>query len=228
MFVERTKDKTTSSACKFMTRLGNMFGVPKEVRSDLGPAFRNTFTEWLKTLGVDHQVSSSFHPQGNGLAERKVQSVKTYLDKLGPITGDKLDEVVLEINRTRSVIPGVGSPMERFLGWTPRIPGIPSLQTVLTPIQKAMMMKTRQDSLEKEARRRGRGSREDVKVGDRVRIQDIKNGKWSQLGTVESLRICEDGGTRSVVVQSDQGRQLIRNSKYIRLYLGSGTESAEE
>ena len=81
VFVEITRDKTTHTVCNFVTKLGNLYGVPKEVRSDSGPCFRGSFWEWLYIKGCDHQISSAYNPQGNGLAERKVQDLKGYLNK---------------------------------------------------------------------------------------------------------------------------------------------------
>jgi transposase InsO family protein len=223
-FVEVTRDKTTQTACNFVTKLGNLYGVPKEIRSDSGPAFRKSFCDWLDSIGCDHSISSAYHPQGNGLAERKIQDLKGYLSKLGPISGAKLDEVVLEMNRNVSQVPGVGTAIQRFLGWTPRIPGIPSLQEPLSPIQQSALIKARQNLQEKTAKARGRANRDEVIIGDKVRVQNMQTGAWSIIGSVVSLRICEDGQSRSAIVQTHDGQALTRNLKYIRLYSGPDSD----
>ena len=114
---EQTNDKTTKLSFSFITRVGNQIGVPLEVQTHSGPLVWATFSDWLASMGVDNQVSSSYHPQGNGLSERKIKALKGYLYNLGLITGDKLGEVILEINRTIYQVPGEGSLMERFLWW---------------------------------------------------------------------------------------------------------------
>ena len=198
--------------------------MPKEVRSDSGPCFRGSFWEWLYIKGCDHQISSAYNPQGNGLAERKVQDLKGYLNKLGPISGTRLEEGVLEMNRNFSQVPGVGSPIQRFLGWMPRIPGIPSIQEPLSPVQQSALIRARQLLQEKAARSRGRANREEVVVGYKVRVQNVQTGDWSTIGWVESLRVYEDGRSRSAIVQTTEGQALTRNLKYIRLYLGPESE----
>lgn len=57
-------------------------------------------------------------------------------------------------------------------------------------------------------------------VGDKVRVQDIKTGRRSNRRYVEVLHLCEDGATYSVGGRSADGQQMIRNLKYVRLYLG--------
>ena len=55
-------------------------GYPEGVFSDNGPPFSSSdFSQFLTCHGVQHITSSSIHPQGNGLAERTVKTVKSLL-----------------------------------------------------------------------------------------------------------------------------------------------------
>lgn len=56
------------------------FGLPKEIVSDPGPQFiSHVWKVFFKLLGVSVNLSSSYHPQTNGQAERKIQELRHYL-----------------------------------------------------------------------------------------------------------------------------------------------------
>ena len=138
---EQTRDKTPKMYISFISRIANKFGLPRKVRSDSGPAFIALFT-W-QCAGL-FSAFSAYHLSSNDLIECNEGQLKDYLHKLGPVTGDELYEVVLEINSCRSSVSGVGSPVERLFAWTPRFSGIPSLEGRLPHIQQATMVKARQ------------------------------------------------------------------------------------
>ncbi|KAF4672870.1 hypothetical protein FOL47_011290, partial [Perkinsus chesapeaki] len=59
------------------------FGVPRILISDGGPAYRSRVTEMVASLlGFKGQRVLPYNPQGNGLAERAVGSIKMYMDRL--------------------------------------------------------------------------------------------------------------------------------------------------
>ena len=92
------------------------WAFPYKIISDSGGAFRTTFIEQLKLLGVKHTHSSAYHPQINSLAERSVQSVKSSLRKSPErVTKLYLDEIVFGINSTSSQ-EATGSANNRFMG----------------------------------------------------------------------------------------------------------------
>ena len=51
------------------------------VKSDNGSEFKNIFHELCIGLGVEHRRSLPYHPQSNGIAERFVRTIKTYLTR---------------------------------------------------------------------------------------------------------------------------------------------------
>ena len=56
------------------------FGLPSRVISDREPRFTSQFGKALMTkLGINCNISMAFHPQTDGLSERKNQWVKQYL-----------------------------------------------------------------------------------------------------------------------------------------------------
>jgi hypothetical protein len=62
------------------------FGVPAELSSDGGPEFTASLTrDFLKRWGVNHRISSAYHPQSNGRAEVAVKATKRLLrSNIGP------------------------------------------------------------------------------------------------------------------------------------------------
>ncbi|KAL0218246.1 hypothetical protein RCL1_009094 [Eukaryota sp. TZLM3-RCL] len=59
------------------------FGVPKSIRSVVGPEFANSTMKWLcDHLQIDHTFSIPHHHQSNGLVERCNKEVLSLLQKL--------------------------------------------------------------------------------------------------------------------------------------------------
>ena len=109
-------DQTTETALKFLKVLGNQYGYPSELRSDGGPAFRLSFEAALKKLGISHHTSPPYVPASNGLAERGVGIIKSYLYKLGKLQQPELSKLLYHINNIPSSTPGAGSAFFRFCG----------------------------------------------------------------------------------------------------------------
>ncbi|KAI5615212.1 hypothetical protein C0J50_10891, partial [Silurus asotus] len=56
------------------------YGLPEEIVSDRGPQFTSrVWRAFFKLLGVSVNLSSGYHPQSNGQAERKIQELSRYL-----------------------------------------------------------------------------------------------------------------------------------------------------
>ncbi len=55
------------------------YGIPEEIVSDWGPQFIFRVWKAFHLLGVTVSLSSGYHPQTNGQAERKIQELGCYL-----------------------------------------------------------------------------------------------------------------------------------------------------
>ena len=58
------------------------FGFPHHLRTDGGPQFRSDFDSWCQEHGIIHELSSPYHPQSNGHAERAVKTAKHLMIKV--------------------------------------------------------------------------------------------------------------------------------------------------
>ena len=64
----------------YLDHVYRWFGLPSRMISNRDPRFTSHFGKALTTkLGISHNLSTAFHPQTNGLSERKNQWVEQYL-----------------------------------------------------------------------------------------------------------------------------------------------------
>ena len=64
----------------YMEHMYQWFGLPNKINSDRDPQFTSLFTKVLcKKLHVQQNRSMAFHPQTDGLSERKNQWVEQFL-----------------------------------------------------------------------------------------------------------------------------------------------------
>ena len=64
----------------YMDHVYKWFGLPKKIISDRDPRFTSHFGKAMtRRLGIEQNLSMAFHPQTDGLSERKNQWVEQYL-----------------------------------------------------------------------------------------------------------------------------------------------------
>jgi Chromo (CHRromatin Organisation MOdifier) domain len=113
------------------------FRLPQKIISDRDPRFTSHFRKGItKALGITQNLSMAFHPQTNGLSERKNQWIEQYL-RLICANQDEwakwLPMVTAVHNNTRNSMTGF-APNTLLLGWEPPLaPG----QTQTSSNQKA-------------------------------------------------------------------------------------------
>ncbi|SAM04409.1 hypothetical protein [Absidia glauca] len=76
------QDKKSDTIIHTLIQVFGDFGYPNIVQSDNGKEFKNNFfTKLQDTMGIDHRFSTSYHPRGNGVAERYVRTAKEIIRK---------------------------------------------------------------------------------------------------------------------------------------------------
>ena len=181
-----------------------------KVVTDNGTNFTSKkFQSLMERYGVEHACCSLHHHQGNGLAEKSVDTLKRMLLKVPKAS---IAEACLKLNNM--VRPGMKATlMSCFFGRRTRghLPNLfdPECQIVET-IQKRI---ENQFNL---AQRRGHFNSDTFSVGNRVRVQDPASRMWNILGVVSSEIAADDGSTRSYEVETDSGQVLVRNGSHIK------------
>jgi transposase InsO family protein len=90
VFLVPLLDKTALSIAKALVNIFLTAGFPRILQSDNGTEFVNdVLKEILCVLKVDHRLSTPYHPQANGVAERTVQDSIRLVKKL--LQGRKQD-----------------------------------------------------------------------------------------------------------------------------------------
>ncbi|SAL94830.1 hypothetical protein, partial, partial [Absidia glauca] len=75
-------DKKSDTIVHTLIQVFSDFGYPRIIQSDNGTEFKNQFFERLhKAMGIDRRFSTPYHPRGNGVAERYVQTAKLIINK---------------------------------------------------------------------------------------------------------------------------------------------------
>ncbi len=82
-------DETAQSTINGLLQLTGIFGSPRNLVSDGGPAFISEgFEEFCKLLGIDTMVTAPYRPTGHGIVERQI---KETLDKAKSVFIDYAD-----------------------------------------------------------------------------------------------------------------------------------------
>ncbi|XP_069986300.1 uncharacterized protein [Penaeus vannamei] len=71
---------STSAIVKALTKFFTTYGLPQFVQTDQGSNFLSgVFQQTMKLLGIQHQISSAYHPESQGAVERFHQTLKNMI-----------------------------------------------------------------------------------------------------------------------------------------------------
>lgn len=120
------KDRTASTASRYVYDFCLTYGIPERLYSDQDPAYEaNLFTELTKQLGVKKSRTTTYNPKANGLCEKSNGIVKSFLLKYVNFFGGEWDKWLRELSYVfnSSVHTSTGfTPFELFFGRKVRIP----------------------------------------------------------------------------------------------------------
>jgi hypothetical protein len=120
----------------YLENIFRWFGLPQKIISDQDPRFTSHFGKSItKALGITQNLSTAFHPQTDGLSERKNQWIEQYLHLICTNQDEWakwLPMATAVHNNTRNSTTGF-TPNMLLLGWEP--PLIPD-QILTTSNQK--------------------------------------------------------------------------------------------
>ena len=195
-----------------------IYGVPRRLRTDGGPQFSSQiFRDFMKTWGVQHNITSPRYPQANGHAEANVKQLKQLLMKIAP-KGDprKSDEFARGMLELRNSPRQDGlSPAQILLGRPLRSMVPVHKQALLTDWRRTMKLLDQRRSAEQLREAKYNKSAHNLapaSVGDAIRIQDPVTKKWNVVGEVMEVR-----DDRSYLIKTLAGRILRRNRRHVRI-----------
>ena len=77
---------TAEQIVRLMKATCARFGIPEQIVSDNGPQYTSeVWKDFCRRFDIRHTTSSPYHPQGNGHAERAVQTAKSILKQEDPL-----------------------------------------------------------------------------------------------------------------------------------------------
>ena len=101
------------------------FGIPSKIISDRDPRFTSHFsTSLCQRLGINQNISTAYHPQTDGLSERKNQWVEQYLQFVTSTSQDDWSDWLTIATAVHNNYPNTTTriaPIEALLGYSPRI-----------------------------------------------------------------------------------------------------------
>ena len=85
-------DKSANTIVKHLIQVFSDFGYPRILQSDNGSEFKNVTIKLLtESTGIDHRLTTPYHPRANGSAERWVQEAKKIVAKAVEGSGNNWD-----------------------------------------------------------------------------------------------------------------------------------------
>ncbi|UYV63094.1 hypothetical protein LAZ67_2003108, partial [Cordylochernes scorpioides] len=197
----------------------------KKIISDRGTSFtRREFYNWTQEKGIEFLHTSPYHPAGNGLAERVIQEIKTFMECYPQFPkGWKccLEAAVHYHNRHHNTYLGC-SPWYKWKGTVPVVPADEELGLQLHRIETENNDKQRHNYRlrTKYYYNRNRRRPADVKPGDSILVKPQYTGKQRlQTGphVVTDVKMV-DGCVKYVLYESERGTQSAHITNIIKFH----------
>lgn len=193
---------TTATSDTIILELNSIFarfGLPNEIRSDGGTPFTSSkFAEFCLKKNIVHTTSSPRYPQGNGAAERAIQTAKRILKQEDPYNA------LLVYRATPIQVTGF-SPAQLIMGRNLRT-NIPMAESTLTPQWPDLRKVKENDKAKKKNAdnyNRSHGARKLKKLDKGVLVRErTSEGEWSEPVLVEK--------------QISNRNYLIRNRRFLQ------------
>ena len=220
-----TKGETAEQAIKGIEQWLAVFGVPREILSDNGPAFRSDkWKEYLLGLGVKVLFSTPYHPQGNGRAEKTVglitQAVRCVLNETGRGPNSWVEILhtavrIVNANRNRSTRV---SPYEAMLGGPSRMvednkAGLDWENGI--PPEKAAEVARRAREPEKEDQLEGVS--EEFSPGEEVLLKE-QQGPYRKMRPLfkEGYVVVKRVGPVNYVIRNEKGQEKVYHREKLK------------
>lgn len=205
---------TTTTSTQVARKLKATFaryGIPDVVVSDNGPQFSSTeFESLARELDFRHITSSPHNAQGNGHAERAVQTAKRILKQKDPL-------IALMCYRSTPCSTTGASPAELLMGRKIRTT-LPTIERNLQPSWPDKQQIKQKDEAEKRKqayyynRRHGARPLPPLQPGGKVLTKLDHQKSWTAPAVVTS----ESVTPRSYLIETEQGASHRRNRRHLQ------------
>ena len=216
------KSTNASTTIKALDEIFQVHGIPQNLKSDSGPAFiSDDFRKFCENLGIKHSRGTPKWPQGNGLVENSMKSIKKRLQiavTTGSHWGTELQKYLFSYRNTPHPATDK-SPCELLFGRKLRT----KLPMLDYPCHVTDHEVREHDSHYKAKQKAYNDSRRkaaysDICVGDEVLLKrDQVTSKTDTAFYDEIFTVVGKSGSQ-VTVQSSDGREYIRNCSHLRPY----------
>lgn len=203
----------SQSSCEVIEQFKKWFsahGIPEVLETDNGTQYMSKeFKDFQKEWRFNHVTSSPHHHQGNGLAEKTVQTAKNLLKKCSI---DKSDVQLALLNwRNTPRNDSLGSPNQRLFSRITRSP-IPTTDSNLKPKIVQGVTSELERLRKKQANYSNKHTKQPVnyELNDKVRHK-VAHRQWEGARVIEK----PESLPRSVIIQTDQGQILRRNFSHL-------------
>ena len=202
--VRALKNKAMETVARKLWKVMSEFGNPRVIQSDNGLEFVNSLIKSLTTMyGIDHRLTTAYHPSANGLVERKNKEVSRALKKYTdgtyaawnewlPLVQMSLNKAISQKTKSTAFALMFGRKFNNFKDFREvelvkdKNKGVDELkehwnefhQIVLPGLDK----RVNEVKQKQESRLNSRKQLENFKPGDKVMVLDVNRGsKWDPV-----------------------------------------------
>jgi transposase InsO family protein len=222
----KIKDKTSSSVIAELVGWMETYHPIMRLRTDGGPCYKSReFDNFCLRYGIIHEVSSSYFPQSDGLAENSVNVCKRLYRKSRQEGSDFKSNLQVLNNFPRLPPTGfktIASPAEMFFGTAIRDFN-PRLGSAKPDIEMSCLGREKNRSDMRQRSHRANVVLQPFVRGDTVWIQDTETKFWDVKGRIMYVR----PSGLSYHILKENGRVSLRNRKYLRPRHGSMSDDID-
>ena len=209
--LDKMHTHNASATIKVLKKHFATHGIPIIVQTDRGPPFTSQeMSDFAAAYEFEQSFSSPEFPQSNGKVESTVKIAKRLLKKTKRAQGDF---ALTLMNWRNTPTEGLqSSPAQRLFGRRTRTL-LPTKHSLLKPKPASQVMQKKERKQQKQKHYHDKGSKElkQLKPGETVRMKPRERGKpWKQA------RVLKQVGIRSYKVETQNGKEYIRNRKHLR------------
>ncbi|RMC13221.1 hypothetical protein DUI87_10755 [Hirundo rustica rustica] len=116
----------SSDAVKHLIQAFSFLGIPRELKTDNGPAYRSReFRDFLQQWGVEHKTGIPHSPTGQAVVERTHQNIKRVLHQQHQVLkteppSTRLARALFTLNFLNCSFEGLNPPVIRHFGASPQ------------------------------------------------------------------------------------------------------------